>query len=218
MADLVGRYGLIVYPGFLANGGASLVGRFFLSQRVIWPQFLPAILVLPLHFTLCYILSDSLGFEGIALSMCITYIAKLAISLSFLLKCCKCLRSRETIQPFSKADFQGWGTYLKVAVPAMALSVIEWWSFELSTIVCSFTTVSILAGQTVIMNYGQMLYLVSAGCANALATLVGNAIGMGRPYLAKLFARDGILFALSIASVLVLLSIIFRDWILSFFT
>ena len=68
------------------------------------------------------------------------------------------------------------------------------------------------------MNYVLMMYTVSLGSANALATLVGNSIGMNEPRLAKLFARDGTLLALSISFVLVSLSALFRDFLLSFFT
>lgn len=68
------------------------------------------------------------------------------------------------------------------------------------------------------MNYVLMMYMVSLGSSNSLATLVGNSIGMNEPRLAKLFARDGIILALSISLVLVSLSAILRDFLLSFFT
>ena len=68
------------------------------------------------------------------------------------------------------------------------------------------------------MNYVLMMYMVSLASSNTLATLVGNSIGMNEPRLAKLFARDGILLALSISLLLVSLSAIFRDYLLSFFT
>ena len=68
------------------------------------------------------------------------------------------------------------------------------------------------------MNYVLMMYMVSIASSNSLATLVGNSIGMNEPRLARLFARDGLLLALSISLLLVSLSAIFRDYILSFFT
>ena len=68
------------------------------------------------------------------------------------------------------------------------------------------------------MNYVLMMYMVSLASSNTLATLVGNSIGMNEPRLAKLFARDGILLALFISLLLVSLSAIFRDYLLSFFT
>lgn len=125
---------------------------------------------------------------------------------------------RDTIQPFSWEDFKGWGEYLKVAIPALLLQLIEWWSFELSTIICAFISIDLLAAQSVMMNYALMMYMVSLGSSNALATLVGNSIGMNEPRLARLFTRDGILLAFSITLVLVSLSAIFRDYILSLFS
>ena len=63
-----------------------------------------------------------------------------------------------------------------------------------------------------------MMYLVSVGAANALTTVVGNAIGMNEPKLAKLYSRDGVLFSLAIVLLLVSLSAIFQDFLLSLFT
>ena len=107
---------------------------------------------------------------------------------------------------------------MKVAIPALALSLIEWWSYELSTVICAFVSVQVLAAQSVMMNCVLMMYIVSLGSSNALATLVGNSIGMNEPRLAKLFARDGTFLALSISLVLVSLGAIFRDFVLGFFT
>ena len=158
------------------------------------------------------------GFRGIVVALSSTYIVKFGIFCLFLLKGCKCVKTRETIQPFSWEDFKNWGEYLKVAIPAMMLQLVEWWSYELSTIICAFVSVDMLAAQSVMMNYVMMMYMISLASSNSLSTLVGNAIGMNEPRLAKLFARDGIILALSIALVLVSLSAIFRDYLLSFFT
>ena len=103
-------------------------------------------------------------------------------------------------------------------MPALLMGMFEWWSYELSTIVCSFVSVKILAAQSVMMNYVIMNYLISLGGSSALATVVGNAIGMNEPKLAKLYARDGLLFALSIMLCIASLSAVFRDFILSLFT
>ena len=100
----------------------------------------------------------------------------------------------------------------------MLLQLIEWWSFELSTIICAFISVDMLAAQSVMVNYILMMYMVSLGSSNAIATLVGNSIGMNEPRLARLFARDGIILALSISLFLVSLSAIFRNFLLSLFT
>ena len=68
------------------------------------------------------------------------------------------------------------------------------------------------------MNYVIMNYLVSLGASSTLATVVGNAIGMNEPKLAKLYSRDGMLFALSLMLLLVGFGAIFRDFILSQFS
>lgn len=110
-------------------------------------QFLPSALCVPVHLLICEIYTNffDFGFEGIALAVTTTYAIKAVIFTSFLLKGCKLVNTRETIQPFTWEDFKGWGEYLKVAIPAMLLQLIEWWSFELSTIICAFISVDMLA-------------------------------------------------------------------------
>ena len=68
------------------------------------------------------------------------------------------------------------------------------------------------------MNYVLMMYMVSLGSSNSLATLVGNSIGMNEPRLARLFTRDGIFLAFSICLILVSISAACKNFILSFFT
>ena len=68
------------------------------------------------------------------------------------------------------------------------------------------------------MNFSQMIYLVSLGASNALTTVVGNAVGMNEPRLAKLYTRDGLLFAFTLITVLVGICAIIQDSILSLFT
>lgn len=53
MADLVGQYAIIAYPGFILYAEGILIRRFFQSQRLLWPQILPGVFVLPIHIALC---------------------------------------------------------------------------------------------------------------------------------------------------------------------
>ena len=147
VAQLVGIYSKIAYPGFIFFAEGRLMRRFYQSQRLVVAQFMPDVIALPLHIGLCELYTGyfDLGFQGIALALTTTYIIKAGIFCLFLLRCCKYVQKRDTIQPFSLDDFKQWGEYLRVAIPAMMLQIIEWWSFELSTIICAFISVDLLA-------------------------------------------------------------------------
>ena len=176
--------------------------------------------MLPIHICLCQFFSSflDLGYKGIALAACVSYALKFLFFLLLMLPVFRCVKERETLQPFTLQDFKDWSSFLQVAMPSLLLGMLEWWSYELSTIVCSFVSVKILAAQSAIMNYVIMNYLVSLGASSTLATVVGNAIGMNEPKLAKLYSRDGMLFALSLMLLLVGFGAIFRDFILSQFS
>ena len=194
---MVGKYAFIVYPGFICQAEAVLLRRFFQNQRLHWPQIIPGLLVLPIHICLCQFFSSflALGYKGIAVAACVSYALKFLFFLLLMLPVFRCVKERETLQPFTLQDFKDWSSFLQVAMPSLLLGMLEWWSYELSTIVCSFVSVKILAAQSAIMNYVIMNYLVSLGASSTLATVVGNAIGMNEPKLAKLYSRDGMLFA-----------------------
>ena len=176
--------------------------------------------MLPIHICLCQFFSSflALGYKGIAVAACVSYALKFLFFLLLMLPVFRCVKERETLQPFTLQDFKDWSSFLQVAMPSLLLGMLEWWSYELSTIVCSFVSVKILAAQSAIMNYVIMNYLVSLGASSTLATVVSNAIGMNEPKLAKLYSRDGMLFALSLMLLLVGFGAIFRDFILSQFS
>ncbi len=85
----------------------------------------------PIHFGLVELLVNGfdLGYAGIAIAISLTYSIKTIMFIAIMARCFGCIKERETIQPFSWEDFKGWGEYLKVAVPAMLLQLVEWWSF-----------------------------------------------------------------------------------------
>lgn len=179
---------------------------------------MPIVLSVPLHVLLCYLLVPVLGYTGIALAIAISYTFKSLMYWVLFHPCFRAVKIRETLQPLTRAAFRDWCEYLRVALPAMMLQVVEWWSFELSTIVLSFFPVAILAAQGVIMDIVILMYMVSIGTANSIATLVGNSIGMNQPELAKLFARDGTMLGLLLSCSLVGSLVGFRHYLFLLFT
>ena len=56
------------------------------------------------------------------------------------------------------------------------------------------------------------------GFCNTAAALVGNAIGMNQPDLAKKFAKESVMIAFSFVSVIVIVCVILKKYIVMAFT
>lgn len=99
VASLVGQYAIIVYPGFVLYAVGILIRRFFQSQRVLWPQIIPGVLVLPLHLGFCELFSTylDLGYKGIAIAICLTYSLKAFFFFLFMFPMCRCIKERDTV-------------------------------------------------------------------------------------------------------------------------
>ena len=99
----MGQYAIIVYPGFIFYAEGILIRRFYQNQRLLLPQILPGVLVLPIHIGLCQFFSSylGLGYKGIAIAICTTYTLKTTLFLLMMLPGCHCIKERATVQPFS---------------------------------------------------------------------------------------------------------------------
>ena len=59
----------------------------------------------------------------------------------------------------------------------MLLICLEWWSFEILTIITSQISVNATAAQVIIMNIMCVLYAISLGMQVTCYTLIGKSIG-----------------------------------------
>lgn len=59
--------------------------------------------------------------------------------------------------------FQGWGTYLRVAVPSMIMICAEWWAFDVVTLLAGILSVKSLASFTIVVQVNNILYMFAKG-------------------------------------------------------
>ena len=99
--------------------------------------------------------------------------------------------------------FSGWGSYLKLAVPGLFMSAIEWWSWDLNTVLaglCANATLE-LDAQTFLSNTYFFFYSVACLWARGASTAVGNALGANTPHEAATYARATVILSLGFAVV-----------------
>lgn len=84
---------------------------------------------------------------------------------------------------WSREALQGWGTYLKLALPSAAMVCLEWSTFEACVLLSGLLDnpeldVSVM-GLT--LNVSGLLYMLPSGLGSAISVRVGNALGAGLP-------------------------------------
>ncbi len=113
-----------------------------------------------------------------------------------------CRDAMREVRVFADA-FSGWGAYLALAVPGLFVNAIEWWSWDLNTVLaglCANATLE-LDAQTFLSNTYLFFYSVACLWARGAATAVGNALGAKKPNEAATYARATVVLSLGVALV-----------------
>ena len=113
-----------------------------------------------------------------------------------------CRDAMREVRVFADA-FSGWGAYLALAVPGLFMNAIEWWSWDLNTVLaglCANATLE-LDAQTFLSNTYLFFYSVACLWARGAATAVGNALGAKKPNEAATYARATVVLSLGVALV-----------------
>src|SRR5690606_30409000 len=98
-----------------------------------------------LHYLFVYV--ADLGFVGAPISSTIsTWL--IVISLGIFIG--RSSRFRETWNGWSKECLYDWGVFVRLAIPGMAMICIEWWSFEVSSLLSGLLGTAELAAQGII--------------------------------------------------------------------
>jgi MATE family multidrug resistance protein len=87
--------------------------------------------------------------------------------------------------------WNGLKDYIKLAIPSAAIYCTESWSFELQAVIAGWVSTSGLAAHVAGVSVICIAFRIPQGLSQSLSTLVGTALGNGRPRQAKLFANYG---------------------------
>ena len=77
---------------------------------------------------------------------------------------------------------------MKLGLPCALSLLVEWGSFELNAAIVGQISIDALATHSVYAQYSAVFYCLPTGFAQAAATLASNALGAGRPHVARRLA------------------------------
>ncbi|EFJ42525.1 hypothetical protein VOLCADRAFT_66930 [Volvox carteri f. nagariensis] len=83
---------------------------------------------------------------------------------------------------FRKQAFQGWGEYMRIALPSAAAICLDWWVYEAAVIIAgALPDAKVqLGAMGLAFDTHALLFMLVAGFSSAAATRVSNELGAGR--------------------------------------
>ncbi|XP_015895584.3 protein DETOXIFICATION 14-like [Ziziphus jujuba] len=182
-----GKFTMWLIPALFAYATLQPLVKYFQTQSLIVPLLVTSCCSIFSHIPLCWVLvfKSGLGHVGAALSIGISYwlnVILLALYMRFSPACAT------TRVPISLEIFQGIGEFLSFAIPSAVMICLEWWSFELLTLLSGFLPnpeleTSVLS---VCLSIITSLYTIPEGLGAAGSTRVSNELGAGNPQGARI--------------------------------
>lgn len=196
---VAGLYCRVAIPDLVAHS-LLLPLRIYLRSKgepwpVMWCTLIATLLHLPITAILAFALS--LGVPGIAVSAFVTNFNTVFLLAAYV------HYSREPEEPApinlallplhsSPADHKslggGWRTLLSLAVPSCVSVCLEWWWYELMTLLAGYLSdpQTVLAASAIVIQTTSLLYTLPMALSATVSTRVGNELGAGRPGKARL--------------------------------
>ncbi|CAC5377768.1 TC.MATE [Mytilus coruscus] len=192
VAKLSGQYVTIIIAGFPGCAITFALMRYLQCQNIVIPgvllQFIANVFNVVYHLIL--VTGLGLGVRGAAIAVVCTYWTEVVLYLMFI-RCSKICKEKWT--GFSKEAFLEWNTFLNLAIPGIFMISVEWWSFEISTIVVGFLGKVQLAAHSIVYQINNLLFMIPLGLSSAVCVKIGQNVGAGDPNKAQSTSRVGIL-------------------------
>ena len=74
-------------------------------------------------------------------------------------------------------EIRGLHEFMKIGDPSIIMTCLEWWSFELMTVIASYISIPAVATQIVIINNSHVFFMPHFGICIAANIIIGEHIG-----------------------------------------
>ncbi|CAI7762062.1 unnamed protein product [Closterium sp. NIES-53] len=211
-------------PGLVASAAFLPITKFMQVQGVTLPLTLISLVAL-LFLSLAsylFIHTFALGFTGAAMALSLTLLFQLLLALLYLalLDSSHQLLSRCWRGWSLALCFSGWWPYLTVAVPSCAMICLEWWFFEIVTLVSGLlpNPAVNVAAMTISLQTAGFCFMFSLAFGIAASVRVSNALGAKSPAAARRAVGVAMCISVLLSALIALFLLFIRDFLILFFT
>ena len=218
-AAIAHSYIMSVLPGLFMNTQFEWLRRFLLVQGIYNAIMYILAATIWIHVLLLYslILVLDLKIVGVGIATAITYCLNLTF-LTLYIHFKKNLIDRRSWHWFDINWIYKLTAYLKYAIPACSMIVIEWWAFEILILFSGYCGIKQLAALTIMLSVNTILFMFSLGISYSWTSLVGNSLGANLPNIARTYAKAWLIFGWGLFGIIIILLSIFMRKIVSLYS
>ncbi|XP_022719825.1 protein DETOXIFICATION 54-like [Durio zibethinus] len=209
---MAATYCLYSLPDLLTNTLLQPLRVFLRSQRVTKPMMWCSLVAVMFHVPLNYVLVMvlGLGVPGVAMASVVTNLNMVVLMVAYV-RISGRWEMRWTTEIGGVCG--GLVPLLRLAVPSCLGICLEWWWYEIVTVMAGYLPNPTLAvaATGILIQTTSMMYTVPMALAGCVSARVGNELGAGKPYKAKLAAMVALGCALVIGIINVAWTVILRE-------
>ncbi|KAJ4965962.1 hypothetical protein NE237_017811 [Protea cynaroides] len=216
---MAATYCLYFLPDLMTNTLLQPLRVYMRSQGVTKPLMYCSSLAVLFHVPLnvVFVMVLKLGVPGVAMASVLTNLNMLLFMVGYIYVSGDCqVRWTAGIGEV----FSGLGPLLGLAVPSCLGICLEWWWYEIMTVLAGYlpNPRMAVAATAILIQTTSLMYTVPMALAACVSTRIGNELGAGNPYKAKLAALVALGCAFLIGLINVTWTALLRERWASFFT
>lgn len=211
-------------PSLYAMVLQECLKRYLMAQGVVKPAMVITVLTTCIAPGACWLLifKWGMGLQGAAWALNFLQAMQALLLVVYTVVRDVHLRGSlmQTFHGWSIEAAQGWGRYLKYALPAAAMICMEWWVYEVVIIMAGLlpdadVEVGVMG---LLFQILAWVFMSASGIGSAVNTRVGNELGAGQGPKASLAFRTAIGMVMMTQSTLAVVVWLLRDQLLRVFT
>ncbi|KAH6763697.1 MATE efflux family protein [Perilla frutescens var. hirtella] len=215
ITSMAATYCLYSLPDLLTNTLMQPLRVYLRSQGVTKPQMWCTLMAVAFHVPLNYflVMVMGLGVRGVAIASVFTNLHMMVLMMGYV-----CVYGRWEWKWGAGGGGGGGvcggiGPLLKLAVPSCMGICLEWWWYEIVTVLAGYLPNPKLtvAATGVMIQTTSLMYTVPMALAGCVSARVGNELGAGKPYKAKLAAVVALICAFAVGVINVIWTVVFRE-------
>ncbi|CDO98843.1 unnamed protein product [Coffea canephora] len=200
VVDISSIYCRFAIPDLIANSLLHPIRIYSRSKGITWPLLWCTLLAIILHLPITTFLTFNLhlGIQGIAISISVANFNTLFFLLAYLLYYTYAPSEAlsKPLAPKSNSTSLGedWRMLLRLSLPSCLAVCLEWWWYEIMTLLAGYLERPqvALATSAIVIQTTSLMYTLPSALSASISTRVGNELGAGRPYKARLATVVGI--------------------------
>ncbi|XP_050374162.1 protein DETOXIFICATION 14-like isoform X2 [Argentina anserina] len=179
-----GNFARMLLPALFAYAALQPLCKYLQTQSLIVPLLLSSCACVCFHILVCWVLvfKSGLGNLGAALAIGMSYWLNVVLLVLYVKYSSTCAHTRVQI---SYEIFQGIEDFLRFAIPSAIMICLEWWSFEILTLLAGFLPNPQLETSVLSVCLSTISSLYTIPEALGAAVRVSNELGAGNPQAAS---------------------------------